>query len=367
MHPRRLLPTAAFAGLALAAGLPLAAHAQPVTGPYVNLGLGADWLSRLSAHGDAPAFGGAELKGTIGIVGLASAGYGFGNGLRIELEGNVRSHSPDFESFPASGGSAHLNTFGPMVNAIYDFDIGNGWIYPFVGVGVGYEWTRVSDATATSGVGPGTVARLNQSTRGSWGAQGMAGISVPIASVPGLSFTAQYRVMGTFRPEYFGASTTVGVVAGPHTEFKLGDQIHQAGILGLRYVFGVTPPAPPPAPAPVASPAPAPARTYLVFFDWDKADLTDRARQIIADAAQASTHVQTTQIEVDGHADLSGTPQYNQGLSMRRAQAVGSELVKDGVPQNIIMIQAFGDTRPLVPTARGVREPQNRRVEIILK
>ena len=104
-----------------------------------------------------------------------------------------------------------------------------------------------------------------------------------------------------------------------------------------------------------------------MFFDWDKSDLTDRARQIIADAAQASTHVQTTQIEVDGHADLSGTPQYNQGLSMRRAQAVGSELVKDGVPQNIIMIQAFGDTRPLVPTARGVREPQNRRVEIILK
>jgi len=52
---------------------------------------------------------------------------------------------------------------------------------------------------------------------------------------------------------------------------------------------------------------------------------------------------------------------------MRRARAVGAELVKDGVPQNIIMIQAFGDTRPLVPTARGVREPQNRRVEIILK
>jgi outer membrane protein OmpA-like peptidoglycan-associated protein len=104
-----------------------------------------------------------------------------------------------------------------------------------------------------------------------------------------------------------------------------------------------------------------------VFFDWDKSDLSDRARQIIADAAQASSKVTTTKIEVDGHADRSGTPQYNQALSMRRAQAVGAELVKDGVPQNIISISAFGDTRPLVPTAPGVREPQNRRVEIVLK
>jgi outer membrane protein OmpA-like peptidoglycan-associated protein len=104
-----------------------------------------------------------------------------------------------------------------------------------------------------------------------------------------------------------------------------------------------------------------------VFFDWDKADLTDRAKQIIADAAQASSHTNTTKIEVDGHADTSGTRQYNQALSLRRAQAVGAELVRDGVPQNIIMISAFGDTRPLVPTGPGIREPQNRRVEIVLK
>ena len=139
-----------------------------------------------------------------------------------------------------------------------------------------------------------------------------------------------------------------------------------AGVFGgvTFHLGGLAPPPPPPVAAEIP---PAPARTYLVFFDWDKADLTDRARQIIAEAAQASTHVNTTQIEVDGHADLSGTPQYNQKLGLRRAQAVGAELVKNGVPQNIIMIQAFGDTRPLVPTARGVREPQNRRVEIVLK
>jgi outer membrane protein OmpA-like peptidoglycan-associated protein len=109
-----------------------------------------------------------------------------------------------------------------------------------------------------------------------------------------------------------------------------------------------------------------PSRTYLVFFDWDRADLTDRARQIIAEAAQNSTRVQTTRIEVQGNADSSGTPQYNQRLSLRRAQTVAAELVRDGVPNGVIDIQAFGDTRPLVPTAPGVREPQIRRVAIIL-
>jgi outer membrane protein OmpA-like peptidoglycan-associated protein len=114
-------------------------------------------------------------------------------------------------------------------------------------------------------------------------------------------------------------------------------------------------------------PAQAPARSYLVFFDWDKATLTDRARQIIHEAADNSTRVQYTRIEVNGYTDTSGTPKYNQGLSVRRAQAVQAELVKDGVPQNAITIQGFGDTHLLVPTGPGVREPQNRRVEIVIR
>ena len=109
------------------------------------------------------------------------------------------------------------------------------------------------------------------------------------------------------------------------------------------------------------------ARTYLVFFDWDRADLTDRARQIVAAAARTSTSTNTTNIEVQGNADLSGTHAYNQRLSLRRAQTVAAELVRDGVPRTAISIQAFGDSRPLVPTAPGVREPQNRRVAIILR
>jgi outer membrane protein OmpA-like peptidoglycan-associated protein len=333
----------------------MAAKAQPVIGPYVSLGVGGtyaqEWnLNSLSGANNA-FFPNTSAGSGWGVVGLGSVGYGFGNGFRVEAEANYR------------GEMEHRQIYGGMINGLYDFNV--GWpVYPYAGLGVGWEGTRLETLTASRTInGTPTTASVGGS-KGGLGVQAILGAAYPIASVPGLSVTLEYRFLAVVTDETFGGtvSTPTNVQA---FNAKMGSQYNHAGLIGIRYAFGVAPP--PLSPTPVATPAPAPARTYLVFFDWDKANLTDRARQIIADAAQASTHVQTTQIEVDGHADLSGTPQYNQGLSMRRAQAVGAELVKDGVPQNIIMIQAFGDTRPLVPTARGVREPQNRRVEIILK
>ena len=122
------------------------------------------------------------------------------------------------------------------------------------------------------------------------------------------------------------------------------NQFDHSVVFGVRYAFNTPAPAAAPAPGPGGCPGTAPARSYLVFFDWDKANLTDRARQIIKEAADNSTRVQVTRIEVNGYTDTSGTPQYNQGLSVRRAQAVAGELVRDGVPQNAITIQGFGDT-----------------------
>jgi outer membrane protein OmpA-like peptidoglycan-associated protein len=137
----------------------------------------------------------------------------------------------------------------------------------------------------------------------------------------------------------------------------------------LRFVFGgAAAPMPGPSPAiAIAPPAQQQARTYLLFFDWDRADLSARARQIVAEAAQASAHTQTTRIAVNGYTDLSGTRAYNQALSLRRARSVQAELVRDGVAPASIAIQGYGENNPLIPTAIGVREPQNRRVEIILQ
>jgi outer membrane protein OmpA-like peptidoglycan-associated protein len=107
------------------------------------------------------------------------------------------------------------------------------------------------------------------------------------------------------------------------------------------------------------------AKTFLVFFDWDRANLTARSEGIVRDAAAYSTHSQYTRIDVNGNTDTSGTPVYNQGLSERRARVVAGELVRDGVPAGAISMHAYGDTHLLVPTGPGVREPQNRRVEIV--
>ena len=187
---------------------------------------------------------------------------------------------------------------------------------------------------------------------------------MPIPQVRGLALTAEYRFFCVGSRSYDVGVTPVAGGASVASNLKLGNDFIHSVLIGLRYNFL---PQPPPPPAPAAVPVQAPARSYLVFFDWDKATLTDRARQIIGAAAANSTKVQYTRIEVNGYTDTSGTPKYNQGLSIRRAQAVQAELVKDGVPQNAITIQGFGDTNLLVPTGPGVREPQNRRVEIIIR
>lgn len=144
-------------------------------------------------------------------------------------------------------------------------------------------------------------------------------------------------------------------------------QLDVAKLLGLT-ASAAAPPAPAMAPsAPMAAPAPTPSHTYLVFFDWDKSNLTPRATQIIADAASDSRTGNVTTIDVSGYTDTSGAPQYNQGLSELRARSVEAQLVSDGVSRSDIEIHAFGDTHLLVQTGQGVREPQNRRVEIVLK
>ena len=353
----------------LAAGLmalPLAAEAQPVTGPYVSLGLGGDYLqSEIFKDKAGSGTNGKASFDNPGFAGQISGGYGFGNGLRAELELDAMTNSVDHLSVggvQAPGQSGSQATYGLMANVLYDFDFGLP-VFPYVGLGVGYQMANVGMRASAAGT---NVLSLN-GTAGSVAGQGIIGLALPISSVPGLSVTGEYRILDAFGSLSDYKATSPLVTGSAKT--SMNRVLSQMVLVGLRYAFNAAPPPPPPAPAPapVAAPAPAPARTYLVFFDWDRADLTDRARQIISEAAQASTRVQYTRIEVNGYTDRSGTAKYNQALSVRRAKAVEAELVRDGVPQNAIAIQGFGEEHPLVPTANGVREPQNRRVEIILK
>jgi iron complex outermembrane receptor protein len=137
----------------------------------------------------------------------------------------------------------------------------------------------------------------------------------------------------------------------------------------LKYRFGGPAAEPEAAPAaytppPAQAPAPAP-RSYLVFFDFNKSDLTGQAQQIVDQAAANAGPAKVTQLTVTGHTDTVGSDAYNMRLSRRRAESVAARLEKDGIASSEIEIVAKGKRDLLVPTADGVREPQNRRVQIV--
>jgi OOP family OmpA-OmpF porin len=333
----------ALFGAAIAAA-PLAAYAQPVNGLYISLGAGVNIMQNESITTlGSTSLNNVNLNTKLGAVAVPAVGFGFGNGFRAELSLDYRYNGLDTISGP--GGSAKISgseqKFGPMVNVLYDFDVPFP-VTPYVGAGVGYQWVRESINNGAQ-------------TEGGFAVQGILGVSYPMDNVvPGLALTGEYRFQAIPGERNYG-----GV--------KFADDYNHSILIGLRYAFGAAPAPVPVAPVAAQVPASPVSRSYIVFFDWDKAILTDRAKQIVSEAAANSTKVQTTRIEVNGYTDSSGTPQYNQGLSVRRAQVVAAELVKDGVPKSAITIQGFGDTHPLVPTGPNVREPQNRRVEIILK
>ncbi len=343
-------------GLGLGAG---SAQAQPFQGIYLGGGVGYNFPSDIGVQTPFPTNPRTRLETEGGIVGLGSLGYGFGNGLRLEIEGNYRGIGlkglTGGLSAPVTGS---LKTYGVMANALFDMDVGSAWVYPYVGGGVGYAWSTADNVSIVSG---GTTTTSN-GTNGRFAVQAIAGLSFPMPGVPGLSMTTEYRFLGVLGDASTTTVTNPGAVVGT---IRTQEQYNHSFLLGVRYAFGVTPP--PAAPAAVATPAPAAARSYLVFFDWDKATLTDRARAVVKEAAEASTRVSYTRIEVNGYTDTSGSKQYNQGLSVRRAQAVAAELVKLNVPKQAISIQGFGDTKLLIPTGANTREPQNRRVEIVIR
>jgi OmpA-OmpF porin, OOP family len=352
----------------------LPAAAQFVDGPYVAGGFGLNLvpdtdlnLDQSAARGlGAAGYGaGGSVGFSPGFAGVLSLGWGFGNGLRAEIEGSFRSNDVDSVSGAAGwaslgGGTGRQESWGVMGNVLLDLGV-IGPVMPYVGIGAGYvatEWNGVR------GIGQNGALRMTIDDRdGRFAYQGIAGLAFPLSFAPGLAVTAEYRFLGTLQPRFdarWDNPATGGTVARGAAE---PDNFNHSVLLGLRYAITGTPASPAPAPAA----APQAARTFLVFFDWNRADLTERARQIIGEAAQQARTQRSTRIEVAGHADRSGTVPFNQALSRRRAETVAAELVRLGISRDEIAVTAFGETQPLVATADNVREPQNRRVEIIVR
>ena len=102
----------------------------------------------------------------------------------------------------------------------------------------------------------------------------------------------------------------------------------------------------------------------MIFFDWDKSNLSPESMATINQAAADYKANGSAHITNVGNTDTSGSTDYNMALSIRRADAVKRALIQSGVPAVAIETAGRGQANPLVPTADGVREPLNRRVEL---
>jgi OmpA-OmpF porin, OOP family len=307
---------------------------------------------------------------TEGSIAVAVGRY-FSDWLRGELEFSYASHDADSISGAAGNGDVTGLSFGG--NMVVDFHLPDTKITPYAGLGVGMIRVNLDTVSPVGG------SILDDSATVPY-IQAIAGASYALSER--LSAFGDVRFRGSQRLDM---TTRAGAAVSPNYS-------DQRVMIGLRLKFpapkmaqvaAAPPPQPPPQPAPkveappppVVAPAPAPApqeqvaevpREYLVFFDWDRADITAEADQIIRAAADNAKKVGSVRIATTGHADRSGPDAYNLGLSLRRAEAVRAVLVRQGIAAQEIEIFARGESEPLVPTPDGVREPRNRRVQVIL-
>jgi OmpA-OmpF porin, OOP family len=271
----------------------------------------------------------------------------------VPVEGNAFAPAGTYSN-PAGRTSA----LSFMLNGLLDFGDDDS-VQGFVGGGIGVARVKLSDYRLRNGAG-----FLNDSDTG-FAYQGLAGVRAPISD--NVDIGLKYRF---FTVDNVDLVDRVGRATS--TRYR------SHSILGsLIYNFGgaaepLAPP-PPPAPEPVApapepvAPAPAAVCTpgpYIVFFDFDKSDITAEASSILDGAVSAYGNCGQAQVMLAGYTDTSGTPRYNLGLSQRRADAVSAYMGSKGIPAGVITTKALGETNLRVSTADGVRELQNRRVEI---
>src|SRR6516225_5574042 len=276
---------------------------------------------------------------------------------RLEEEYSYRNNQGD--NFTANGflqgdfttsgtrgsGSTHSNAL--MTNLI--FDVGTwGWnwwvpITPHIGAGVGavdvdtsvsinnFTLQRsigapISPANPLSVQGPQTFGGTLISGSGwRFGYQAIAGLRFEFS--PTVAFDLDYRYLGTPNQTITNnASARYPFPNGNHgvnccTGGSFTSKYNSNNLVAsITMKFGV-PPAPPP-PLPPAPPPPPAPKVFLVFFDWDKYNITPEGEKIIELAAQQYKAGGSVRLQVTGYTDTSGSYAYNQRLSERRANAV---------------------------------------------
>ncbi len=344
----------------IALGLSTAAQAAMTTpqGWYLDLGAGANWIEdseiRQIDTGLLEPGSPDQFSWQTGYIALGSIGYRF-NFWRVEFEVAYRQN--DVDTF--------CNTFDPcltgldmdiwelsqMINVFYDLPLGGNWTAS-VGAGVGGNLVTFSpDPTAEFDV---TGAGLRGDDYVLAG-QLIAQIAYQLSER--WELYVDYHFMFMDDPDMQDPGET-----REHWEVEKTDH---ALLIGVRFDLQGEG-APPPPPPPAAPPPPGEAREFIIFFGFNKTNLTAEAARVVGDAAAAAQESGAIVLVV-GHTDTSGSQSYNQELSLRRADAVKAGLVQRGIPAEMISVEGKGEDEPTVNTGDGVKEPQNRRAVIILR
>ena len=257
---------------------------------------------------------------------------------------------------PFTLGFARNSDFSATLRARFGFlPIPQVMLFATGGLAVGEDQFTISFA-CPSCASPASLAHKVSA----WAPGAVVGGGAEWMIAPSWSIKAEYQ-----RLFYPNLVTAINYLYGTNISTLRSSTPISANIVkvGLNYHFGAPPPPPP---APVAMPAlpPAAPKVFIVFFDWDKDTITTEGKQIIAQAADAYKSGAPVQIQMTGYTDRSGSPGYNQRLSERRANNVAKAMAALGVPPAEMVVSGRGENDNRVPTADGVREPQNRRVEI---
>jgi OOP family OmpA-OmpF porin len=311
-----------LAAASVLAVLPVAAVAQEINAqPGFYIGAGGGLVVPLSSN---------STGGNVGWAAGGTIGYDF-VGPRVSLDVGYGQLPLNF-NLPGTALNGKAGMLTGLVNLSYDF-FPTSTITPYIGAGAGIAFI---DSNTSLG-----------STQFAWDA--LLGVRYNVDNA--LTFAVEARYVGTTNPS---------VTFNGQTFYGQNQNI--AFLAGVAYKFNQPQPAPPPPPPPAAA-----APSYMVFFDWDRSNLSDQALNTIRQAAGAYKTKGSARITATGHTDRSGPEAYNMALSLRRANAVKDALVREGVPATAIAVIGRGEANPLVPTADGVREPQNRRVEIVIQ
>jgi outer membrane protein OmpA-like peptidoglycan-associated protein len=314
-------------------------------GFYVGLGVGYDRADNIEfAQQGSPNFQEPTSNSALPEI---TFGYRFPNRIRLEEEVSWTQHD-------IGNGVGHERLLSVLYNGAYDFKLSSKWDFT-IGAGAGYG---VADVRAL-----GLAAHGGNDSHKGWMWQAFSGFDYWIRRDMSLNLDYRYRDLSEAH-EYFGYP--------PATQEHIKDLNERVLMLSIRwYPFSAPPPppepvayvAPPPPPAPMMAP---PTKTFIVFFDFNKANLTAEAQAVVAEAVKTAKANGFVKVLVTGHTDTVGSDSYNQGLSVRRAESVKDEMVREGLDGSTISIEGKSFHDPLVPTGPGVREPQNRRAVIDL-